>query len=435
MLGDEVNAVLVLNGYWVGTTGGLTFVDTAFANWEGYRRPLDASVDAIAARRDSVLVATGEGLAILEDSTFRPVFVFEEPREVYDFVISGSDIYVATDTGVYKGDATDSTRFSLMLRGDARSIHVGETIWVGLGGNENSGQGLRYSETGQSWSAFRSGCIASAQVSSCAFSPVDGKVYMCHSSQFRGFSEVAPADSAVSTQWGVLSVPLQVGCDSRGRVWFAHFSGSGGLSVYDPEDGTWGVVQWGQSSAWNIIDAFGIDEDDTKWVFNGGGVIAAVDSTGNRVEFDLPGLVPPPGGGYDFAFDSQKRVWLGLTVGLVMLDYGGTLTDRADDRHEILVSGLPSSEVRSVAVDGDDNVWVATPQGAAVWDGERFSSVSGLRSDNVYRIRFDGSGRAWFLSEAGLSILDLVSGRWTNPSGGLIPNIPVSYTHLTLPTN
>jgi len=117
-------------------------------------------------------------------------------------------------------------------------------------------------------------------------------------------------------------------------------------------------------------------------------------------------------------------------VGLVMVDYAGTLHDKTDDRYEILVAGLPSSEVRSCAVDPENNVWVATPQGAAVWDGEDFrvftTGNSGLLDNNVYRVCIDASSRAWFLCQNGLSIFDQVSGRWTNftsQNSSLIENI------------
>jgi hypothetical protein len=145
--------------------------------------------------------------------------------------------------------------------------------------------------------------------------------------------------------------------------------------------------------------------------------------------FEVAGLTPPPGGLYEIAFDSRSRVWLGLTVGLVMIDYAGTLHDRSDDSDTILVSGLPSAEVRSVAVDGQDNVWVATSHGAAVWDGSSFqvfsTTNSGILADNVYRVRVDASDRVWLLTEFGLSIYDQVARNWTSftpQNSGLIAN-------------
>jgi hypothetical protein len=236
-------------------------------------------------------------------------------------------------------------------------------------------------------------------------------------------------EGQVSVIWSVLSRPVQVRIDSRGRIWLAHFAGDGGLAVYDPADGTWQKVQWGALSSWNIIDAFGLDQYDTKWVYNAGGTVVAVDSALQQTVFEIAGLAPPPGGLYEIAFDSRSRAWLGLTVGLVMIDYAGTLHDRSDDSDTVLAGGLPSSEVRSVAVDGQDRVWVATPQGAAMWNGSSFqvfsTANSGILADNVYRVRVDASDRVWLLTEAGLSIYDQVARNWTNftpQNSGLIAN-------------
>jgi hypothetical protein len=125
-----------------------------------------------------------------------------------------------------------------------------------------------------------------------------------------------------------------------------------------------------------------------------------------------------------------------------MLDYAGTLNDRSDDTYAILSSGLPSAEVRSVAVDGQDNVWVATSSGAAVWNGAAFqvfsTANSGIVANNVYRVRVDASDRVWLLTETGLSIYDQVARNWTSftpQNSGLIANVQGSvlfYSAMTL---
>lgn len=422
LLSDRVLALAVRDGYWVGTNQGVTAVDRTFTNWVGYRRPLGDSVKAIAFWRDSLVVATERGLAVRESTGFRPAFTFSRPRRVSAVAASDTDFYVATDTGVFRGDGMNQNRFQLILQADAQALWLSETLWVGMGGNEQSGHGLAYLATGQSWAYLSLPGIASGQISSCAFNPVTGRLHACHYYTIWGFRVVTEVttDGRAETRWATLINPIQVSCDSKGRVWYGHFADDGGLSVYDPGADTWGKVQWGPSSRWNVIDALGIDRLDTKWVFNGDGVVVAVDSAGRQADFDVPGLVPPPRGGFDFAFDSRGRAWLGLTVGLVMIDTRGTLHDDADDVYDIITTtrGLPSSEVRSVAVDAEDNVWVATPGGAAAWDGSSVrvytTGNSGILDNNVYRVRADRSGRIWLLCQSGLSMFDRVSGRWTN---------------------
>lgn len=427
LLSDRVLSLAVLDGYWVGTNVGVTRVDPGFTDWQGWRRPLGDSVKAIAGWRDTVLVATEYGVARFADSAFVPVFRFNPVRKVFDLELAPPDLYVATDTGLYHADRLDSSRVRLIVGGDSRAVYAGQRLWVGLGGALDRGNGLRYSVTGQSWQTFSTGGIASGMVTGVAFSPVTGDLHVSHYLTYRGFSRINPATGAVELKAGILPLTLQIACDSRGRVWNTHFAAAGGLSYYDPETDLWDKVQWGASSGWNIITAFGLDHLDTKWVSNADGIIVAVDSAGRQAVFDISGLAPPPGGGYDFATDRQGRAWLGLTVGLVMIDYRGTLHDPSDDRYAVLTDGLPSREVRSVAVDSDDQVWAATPQGAAVYDGTGFrvytAGNSGLLSNNVFRVRVDGSGRVWLLTEAGLSMLDPVSGRWTSytPQSSGIP--------------
>ena len=420
LLSDRVLSLAVQDGYWIGTNQGVTSVDRDFTEWTGFRSPLGDSVKSIAFWYDSLVVATERGVAIHQSGAFRPVLTFPQPRGVHDLIVSAPYAYLATDAGVYRGDGMSPDRFSLVLEADARALGAGDTLWVGLGGNELTGDGLAYSTDGSSWFRYQTPGIASNQVSSSAFNPVTGVLHVCHYLTGWGFRSVTEltADGGTAVRESPLINPIDVSCDSRGCVWYAHFASDGGLSVYDPGADTWGTVQWGPWSGWNVIDALGIDASDTKWVYNGQGVVVAIDSLGRQVVFDIPGLAPPPRGGFDFAFDSKGIAWLGLTVGLVMIDTKGTLEDQTDDRYSVITNGLPSSEVRSVAVDAEDNVWLATPQGGAVWNGSSVRTYtvgnSGILDNSVYRVRADPSGRIWFLCQGGVSVLDRVSGSWTN---------------------
>jgi len=440
LLSDQILCVGSFDRYWVGTNRGVTAVDRGFQTWTSYRSPFGDSVRAVAEWHDSLLIASEAGLAIGESAGFRPVVVFDEPTEVFQLAVSGSRIYLATRAGLYEGDQADSARVSVILNEDARAVHFADALWVGCGGNELYGSGLRYAATGQSWSSYYNNCIWSGLISDCAVDTA-GCIYLCHMNNPVPIS-VIDTTGRVSGIWSVLPRPYQVRVDSRSRVWFAHFAGDGGLAGFNPADGSWQTVQWGQLSSWNIIDAFGLDQHDTKWVFNGGATVVAVDSQLQQTVFEIPGVSAPPGGLYEFAFDSRDRVWLGLLQGLVMIDYAGTLNDPSDDFDTVLVGGLPSAEVRSVAVDGEDQVWAATSAGAAVWDGSSFrvfsTSNSGIGSNSVYRVRVDASDRVWLLTEAGLSIYDQVARTWTSFSpqnSGLIANpleIVRFYSALTL---
>ncbi len=435
LLSDRILSILLTqDGYWIGTNQGLTYVDTAFRVWRAYRRPLGDSVRALAVLPDSrVVAATERGIVVGDTGGFNPILTFYQVKTVNALLTDGFDIYLGTADTLFKLDT--GGLLQPVLTGDVRALWLGRTFWVGLGGNEEWGWGLRYLRSGQAWESFYFPCVASGLTSDCIWAK-DSSIYVAHNSG--NVSRIMP-DGRVRVIPAPLPWAVQVRSDSRGLVWFSHFY-PGGLSAYDPLADTWGTIQWGSGDR-NVIQAFGIDRFDTKWVFNKSGSIIAIDSTGNQAEFYLPELVPPPGGNYEFAFDSLNRVWLGLTNGLAEFDYNGTLFNPGDDRHRLLNQGLPANEVRSVAVDPWNRVWVATPQGAAVWNGSRFkvytTTNSRLLSNNVSRVRVDGAGRVWFLTDEGLSIFDQVSNTWTTVTGkdGLIPNYQALtgfYTALSL---
>ncbi|MEO0073141.1 MAG: two-component regulator propeller domain-containing protein [candidate division WOR-3 bacterium] len=427
LLSDRILSLFCQQGYWIGTNRGVTHTDTTFNHWNPYPRPLGDSVRAMAQLGNKLLVATERGICISESTGFRTLVRFPDVKEVFDIAVHDSDILLATSRGLFLVDTSDSNQITVIRESDSRSVLALDGIWLGTGGFEWMGSGLHYLRSGQAWQVHRLGPLAIFDVNDCEISGT-GDIFCCHYSNL--ITHIS--GNLVSTIVSPLPNAVMARTDSKGRIWFAHFASEGGLSAYDPATGNWERFQWGVSSDWNIIHAFGLGPDDTKWVFNKAGTVVAVDSLGRQMLFTIPELVPPPGGNYEFAFDSKGRAWLGLTVGLEMIDYGNTLHDPSDDVHKLHVSGLLSTDVRSVAVDRDDNVWVATQQGAAVWDGSSFRTYtventgSGLLSNNLFRVRVDAANRVWLLSERGLSVLDLVSGKWesfSRQNSRIIPNI------------
>lgn len=424
LLSDRILALAVYDRYWIGTNLGVSAVSPDFHDWQSYRRPFGDSVAAFAQWRDSLLIATERGIAVKQGATFRPVFTMAQTTGVYDLVVYSSTIYFATKNGLYVGDSAEQSRFQLVLGEDCRCLWLGNAIWVGCGGNEQAGSGIRYLQSGQNWSSFYNSCIASDVVLDCAIGN-DGRIAICHGSAVT----MMPRPGEFDVIWPPAPVPIQARFDSQGRMWLAHFASNGGLSVFSFGDRSWQTIRWGDWSSWNIIDAFGIAPDDCKWVYNGGNVVIAIEHDGRQTVFDIPGLSPPPGGLYEFTFDWTGRTWLGLTVGLVMIDHKGSVSDRSDDEYRVITQGLPAPEVRTVAADSRGRIWAGTAQGVACWDGGQFrvftreNTSGGLLSNNIYRVRVDASSRIWVLCDQGLVVYDPVTTRWENfGDGGLVPN-------------
>lgn len=73
--------------------------------------------------------------------------------------------------------------------------------------------------------------------------------------------------------------------------------------------------------------------------------------------------------------------------------------------------GLPSDDVRDVAVAADGTIWFATSQGVAAFDGSTFtvhttSTHPGLANDDTYAIAVSSNGDVWVGTDFGLSVYD-----------------------------
>lgn len=73
--------------------------------------------------------------------------------------------------------------------------------------------------------------------------------------------------------------------------------------------------------------------------------------------------------------------------------------------------GLPSNDLRDVAIGPDGKVWIATSQGVAVFDGNSFtvhntSSHPGLADNDTYAVEVVSNGTAWVGTDFGLSFFD-----------------------------
>jgi ligand-binding sensor domain-containing protein len=76
---------------------------------------------------------------------------------------------------------------------------------------------------------------------------------------------------------------------------------------------------------------------------------------------------------------------------------------------------LISNHIRAIAVDSQNNKWVATDIGVAKFDGTRWTSYTkadGLINDDVYSVAIDAQGNVWFGTFAGISKFDGV--KWQN---------------------
>jgi len=428
---QKIFSLQVSNDFWIGACPGVVRLNRNLQTYTTYLHPFGDSVKAMVIISDSLYLATERGIARYNGSDFTPILYFPENYVVFDLEYAENKFYIATTGGLLQYDWSNS---SFILNEEARGIFILDGMWLGIGGLPWFGGGLRHYYNG-TWNNYWSSGLASNNVS-CAISDRDGTLYVLHyPTQTYNYRTISYKKTGEAWQllYDTIIDNYIAAVDKNNYIWFGHWLLNGGLSRYNPQNHTWYAKTL--HGYRGVIGALGIDNNDVKWIYNqyGYSPIIAVDANENEIEFDIPGILSPAQGGYEFTFDSQNRVWLGAsTVGLVMIDYKNTLSDFSDDTYRIFDEGLPGQEVNSVAVDAQNRVWCATVEGAAVLEGDSFrvyntnNTQHRLLSNKVVRLKTDSWGNVWFLCTNGLSQYNIYNKEWTSytpENSGLISNV------------
>ena len=151
--------------------------------------------------------------------------------------------------------------------------------------------------------------------------------------------------------------------DSNGDKWFAsplggvtHFDGTT-FTVYDTSNGL---------LSQNVTALF-IDNQDNKWIGTGSGMSVLNASNTSFTHHTQMYLLPPPdtlNPVVDIAMDSYGKIWAAIYVGY--LAEGGVAYWNGNQWIDFDVSdGLAGPNVKGLAIDSEDNVWVATSTGVS----------------------------------------------------------------------
>jgi ligand-binding sensor domain-containing protein len=223
-----------------------------------------------------------------------------------------------------------------------------------------------------------------------------------------------------------------------GRVWVGS---DAGLTLFDysatphsKADDSWLALNEIYSSvSWSAVRALETDREGRLWVgmSNGLAILTGIDTPDtswddNATFYDsTDGLAD--GRVNDIEIDRYGRMWIAsgsLTRGgLQVLDIGPSLYDRNDDAWATFATrnspAMPSNAVAGIAIDAQDNLWLATNKGAArlningsvdnkqddVWNAFTPGN-SGLAYETVRSVQIDAAGNVWFgLNIGGVSVL------------------------------
>ncbi len=176
----------------------------------------------------------------------------------------------------------------------------------------------------------------------------------------------------------------------------------------------------------------GFDKSKNLWVLNSLAAkpVNVKTPSGDWFAFSIPGISGAPLFG-DMMVDSYGQKWINvignnspLGNGLVVFDDKGTLDDATDDVARFITSGigrgnLPSSDIRAIVEDKDNEVWLGTGKGVCVfyspsaiitstnYDAQQILIKQDginqylLESEVVTAIAVDGANRKWIGTESG----------------------------------
>ncbi len=151
--------------------------------------------------------------------------------------------------------------------------------------------------------------------------------------------------------------------DSNGEKWFAsplggitHFDGIA-FTTYDTSNGL---------LSQNVTDLI-IDSQDNKWIGTGAGISVLDASNNSFTHYTQMYLLDPPdtlNPVVDIEIDSYGRIWVAIYVGY--LAQGGVAMWDGNQWIDFDISdGLAGPNIKDIAIDSEDNVWVATSTGAS----------------------------------------------------------------------
>ncbi len=248
---------------------------------------------------------------------------------------------------------------------------------------------------------------------------------------------------------------FSVAIDKQGNKWFGT---AAGLSEFDS---TWNTFTSKNGLSGSNVYVIAIDSLGNKWFGSIGGGLSEFNSTGwTTYTTATPGI--PSNNVYSIAFDRKGNKWIGTDQGLsvfgkghwvnynsnfyqllnnnvntVAIDKNGTAWCGTDSGLSVfdgtywnnytVADGLVDNDIRAIAIDSVNNVWIATYGGgvsefsdSAGCCNNYYQSYEGLASNFVNSVAIDSQGNKWFgTEEGGVSMFDGTYWTTYNTSNGL----------------
>ena len=184
-------------------------------------------------------------------------------------------------------------------------------------------------------------------------------------------------NSIASPHWSGVNVTI---AESPDHIWFG--SPIGGITFYDGVDYTPYDSSDGLLSN-NTTDLL-MDNDGNKWVGTGVGISVLDENNLLVSQFTQMYILPPPdtlNQIVDLDMDSEGRIWAGIYVGYLAIG-GVAMWDGIEWIDYDESDGLIGPNIRGLAIDSFDNVWVATSSGVSKI-GDQTSEITDIEESKV----------------------------------------------------
>lgn len=193
------------------------------------------------------------------------------------------------------------------------------------------------------------------------------------------------------------------------------------------------ILEGDQDTKWGYVSALTYDDDGNLWIGNSSASkpLKVIAKNGLWYEFNLANQIKNKRV-ERLIIDNNGVKWMGVKEGGVLaFDEGESISDASDDRYRLLNTGansgaLPTNDVKALAADFDNNIWVGTVDGLRVlYNSENvFDAAAGeynfkkllieygenveivLGTSQINSIQVDGDNRKWIgTANAGVFLL------------------------------
>jgi len=293
------------------------------------------------------------------------------------------NIWFGTAFGVsmFDGNAWtsyDQNSYPLMLSNNIKTITATANgdIWIGTDYGANK---LVGGVSGMTWIPYTdTNGLANNKVTSIDEAP-NGDLWFSHSSFSAG---VSVFDGVNWISYNYPDLPISGVCgtsfDSNGDKWFA--SPLDGLAHFDGNTFTSYTVSDGLLS--NNNTSVCIDNNDNKWIGSSIGMSVVNSNATQFLSHTIMYSLPPPdtlNPVVDITKDSWGRIWTTIYVGY--LAEGGVAFWNGSQWNDYdHTDGIAGPNVKGLAIDSKDNVWIATTTGVSM-----ISAMPSQILDNQYK--------------------------------------------------